>query len=141
MNKLHQWKFGPNGYQCQRCGVIWREVDGRPANGDCPNAALAEPPSEGYPPLPSPTDLLQVTWRGDREFVRPVGDYFTADQMRAYVDAARAQRAPLTKAEITACLNEADTHKTGVFMRVHETTLEALVRAIERAHKIGGNHE
>jgi len=35
-------------------------------------------------PLPTPTDMLQVMWRGDREFARPVGDYYTADQMRAY---------------------------------------------------------
>lgn len=35
-------------------------------------------------PLPEPTDMLQIMWRGDREFVRPLGDYFTADQMRAY---------------------------------------------------------
>ena len=47
-----------------------------------------------------------------------------------------AQRVPLTKAEITACCNESDTYKTGVWMRVHETTLERLVRAIERAHGI-----
>lgn len=47
-----------------------------------------------------------------------------------------AQRVPLTKAEITACCNESDTYKTGVWMRVHETTLERLVRAIERAHRI-----
>ena len=47
-----------------------------------------------------------------------------------------AQRVPLTKAEITACCNESDTYKTGVWMRVHETTLERLVRAIERAHGV-----
>lgn len=43
------------------------------------------------PPLPEPTDLLQITWRGEREFAEPIGDYFTADQMRAYAAAARAQ--------------------------------------------------
>ena len=34
--------------------------------------------------LPEPVDLLQAVWRGDREFMRPVGDYYNADQMRAY---------------------------------------------------------
>jgi hypothetical protein len=31
----HQFKFGPNGYQCQRCGKIWCEVGGVPSKGDC----------------------------------------------------------------------------------------------------------
>ncbi len=48
------------------------------------------------PPLPATADLLQVMWRGDREFVQPVGDYFTADQMRAY--AAEAVRVALEQA-------------------------------------------
>ena len=34
--------------------------------------------------LPEPVDLLQAVWRGDREFMRLVGDYYNADQMRAY---------------------------------------------------------
>ena len=36
-----------------------------------------------FPPLPEPVDLLQVMWCGDREFLRPVGDYVTTDQLRA----------------------------------------------------------
>ena len=56
--------------------------------------------------------------------------------LRERIAELEAQRVPLTKAEITACCNESDTYKTGVWMRVHETTLERLVRAIERAHGI-----
>ena len=57
-----------------------------------------------------------------------------AQGLRERIAELEAQRVPLTKAEITACCNESDTYKTGVWMRVHETTLERLVRAIERAH-------
>jgi len=42
------------------------------------------------PPLPEPTDMLQITWREQREFVQPLSDYYTADQMRAYASAAIA---------------------------------------------------
>ena len=59
-----------------------------------------------------------------------------AQGLRERIAELEAQRVPLTKAEITACCNESDTYKTGVWMRVHETTLERLVRAIERAHGI-----
>ena len=59
-----------------------------------------------------------------------------AKGLRERIAELEAQRVPLTKAEITACCNESDTYKTGVWMRVHETTLERLVRAIERAHGI-----
>lgn len=41
------------------------------------------------PPPPKPVDLLQATWRGDKEWMRPVGDFFTAAQLRtAQRDAA-----------------------------------------------------
>ena len=59
-----------------------------------------------------------------------------AQGLRERIAELEAQRVPLTKAEITACCNESDTYKTGVWMRVHETTLERLVRAIERAHGV-----
>ena len=59
-----------------------------------------------------------------------------AQGLRERIKVLEAQRVPLTKAEITACCNESDTYKTGVWMRVHETTLERLVRAIERAHGV-----
>ena len=38
--------------------------------------------------LPERVDLLQATWQGDREFMQPVGDYYSAEQMRAYASAA-----------------------------------------------------
>lgn len=42
------------------------------------------------PELPAPIDVLQAMWRGEREFMRPIGEYFTADQMRAYASSALA---------------------------------------------------
>lgn len=37
-----------------------------------------------YGPLPEGVDMVQVLWRGEREFLEPVGDYFTAAQLLAF---------------------------------------------------------
>lgn len=41
-------------------------------------------------PLPEPVDDVWVMWRGERELLRAEGNYYTADQMRAYGDARAA---------------------------------------------------
>ena len=46
--------------------------------------------NEQLPRLPEAVDLMQAVWRGGHEFMRPVGSYYTADQMRDYVRAALA---------------------------------------------------
>lgn len=35
-------------------------------------------------PLPEPVTLLAATWLVEVEWMRPIGDYYTADQRRAY---------------------------------------------------------
>jgi hypothetical protein len=38
----HAFHFGPHGLQCKRCGAIWHEADGKPANGQCPSGIQPE---------------------------------------------------------------------------------------------------
>lgn len=86
--------------------------------------------AEGY----GPQNLMRRLEEGIPSEYGYTAGAFAAQQKR--ISELEAQRVPLTKAEITACCNESDTYKTGVWMRVHETTLERLVRAIERAHGV-----
>ena len=84
---------------------------------------------------------LEAHAQGLREQIKTAEDNWAGaadicSRLHKRIAELEAQRVPLTKAEITACCNESDTYKTGVWMRVHETTLERLVRAIERAHGI-----
>lgn len=97
-----------------------------------------------YPPLPEPDHWMR---NGYARF-EPHHDAvacFTADQMRAYVDADRAQRAPLTDEQMLQCLRSIGlpipmglTRDVGPYEVTKPTYfLELFVRAIERAHGIG----
>lgn len=44
----HYLRYGGNGYQCARCGAIWHERDGWPADGLC---RVAPPPQSAQTPL------------------------------------------------------------------------------------------
>jgi len=52
-----------------------------------------------YGPVPEGVDMVQVLWRGEREFLEPVGDYFAVGQLLAFgaeqVAAANARVADL----------------------------------------------
>ena len=56
--------------------------------------------NDGLGQLPERVDLLQATWQGDREFMRPVGDYYSEDQMRTYAAEQVAAERERWRAEI-----------------------------------------
>lgn len=138
------------------------ERDGDPAFAHLlveARAALAEPvadepvaPAESgeYPPLPEPAGMTEINpYIGlgpmDPHHGKQTLTWYTADQMRAYVDADRAQRVPLTDEQIVSCLSSVArsvpkglTYDSGPYDITKPTAfLVQLIRAIERAHGIG----
>lgn len=73
-----------------------------------------------YPPLPTICD--------------GIGDY-TADQMRAYVDADRAQRVPLTEDQVFA--SQDLMYLNGSLLHLAMPQLIEVIRTVEHAHGIG----
>ena len=75
-----------------------------------------------YPTLPLPMHVNLTAGLPGRAIV----EYYTADQMRAYVNADRAQRKPMTDEQIEEiCWTEVDQR------------LRSFARAIEAHHVIG----
>ncbi len=63
-------------------------------------AALSAQPSPGgqgdaLPPLPAEVDSVVCMIRGEKDMAEPLDYYYTADQMRAYAQAALAARQPV----------------------------------------------
>ena len=98
--------------------------------GGC--ATPAAPAQVGkYPELPVPLVLESGYGLGD------VPDAYTADQMRAYVDADRAARKPLTDEKLHALYAEVMTgHYANALHYWVGTHGHRFARAIEQAHGI-----
>ncbi|PZS70577.1 hypothetical protein A7X76_10210 [Stenotrophomonas maltophilia] len=97
----------PNG-----CGPLWpvtwetwaREGWAEAERLHLENAALSAQPSPGdqgeaLPPLPAEVDSVVCMIRGEKDMAEPLDYYYTADQMRAYAQAALAARQPVGEAE------------------------------------------
>ena len=100
-------------------------------------ADLATPtqPSE-YPELPVPLVLESGYALGD------VPDAYTADQMRAYVDADRAARKPLTDEKLHALYaDEMAEYFVDALHYWKGTSAHQYARAIEQAHGIKATNQ
>lgn len=88
---------------------------------------------KNYPPLPRPA------W--DKRTICTTGDAYTEHQMRAYIDADRAQRKPLTDEQVfdalpgglMDCLNDPwdEGHGDGDTMRSLRKDVMRVVRTVE----------
>jgi hypothetical protein len=103
----HQFEYGSYGYQCQRCGQIWHESNGVPANGPCRAAEPAPAPADEPPPL-----LARIA-----ELER---------------DAARQ---PLSEQALAEMWNEATNRWVNV--AAERNPMLRFARAVEQAHGIG----
>lgn len=123
-----RWCLQPDRCQWQAGGAGCRSCDETRSKG-VPMPAAAPAERGEYPPLPEPfIDLLSEE-----------GLEAWANQMRAYVDADRAQRVPLTEAEIMDVFQAARNAKLGAGQdnSAHRLSVVEIARAVERAHGMG----